>query len=467
PVSNPPSKQPLLTLLKQARAFGLGIVLATQNPVDLDYKGLSNAGTWWIGRLQTDRDKERLLDGLQGAATSAAHFDRQKLGQILSGLSNRIFLMNNAHEDQPIVLETRWALSYLAGPLTRDQIKTLMDPVRKSATAPEAPAANTASQVAASKVSSERPVLPPTISQYFIASRNAPGAETVYRAMVYGCGKVFYADPKAGVAQEQAASLLADFADGPVNIDWQKATESDLVPSDLEKTPEPDISFAPLPDGASKPKNYDAWNKSLSDYLFRTQQLELLKSPSTGEISKPGESERDFRVRLVQDTRELRDQMVDRLRQKYAAKIASLQDRIRRAEGAQQREQAQATSAKVQTAISFGTTVLGAIFGRKTLSASTLGRATTAARGVGRSIQQSQDVTRAEENVTALNQQLADLENQMKSETDSMASATDPQTEALQSVQLKPKKTNITVTLVSLVWVPYAKDSSGKLTQAF
>jgi hypothetical protein len=130
PVANPPSKAPLLTLLKQARAFGVGIVLATQNPVDLDYKALSNAGTWFIGRLQTARDQQRVLDGLAGAAPTWGRFDRKKLGQILAGLGNRVFLMNNVHEDQPVLFETRWAMSYLRGPLTRDQIKLLMEPLR-------------------------------------------------------------------------------------------------------------------------------------------------------------------------------------------------------------------------------------------------------------------------------------------------------------------------------------------------
>ena len=133
PVANPPSKQPLLTLLKQARAFGLGVVLATQNPVDLDYKGLANTGTWFIGRLQTERDKARVLEGLEGAsASSGKKFDKQGMEQLLAGLGNRVFLMNNVHEDAPEVFQTRWTLSYLRGPLTRTQIKTLMDPLKKT-----------------------------------------------------------------------------------------------------------------------------------------------------------------------------------------------------------------------------------------------------------------------------------------------------------------------------------------------
>ncbi|HVR99986.1 MAG TPA: ATP-binding protein, partial [Thermoanaerobaculia bacterium] len=138
PVAEPPSKRPLLTLLKQARAFGLGLVLATQNPVDLDYKGLANVGTWFLGRLQTERDKQRLIDGLEGAA-AGGKFDRARIERILSGLGNRVFLLHNVHEDEPVLFQTRWTLSYLRGPLTRPEIKRLMDPVKPGAPASATP----------------------------------------------------------------------------------------------------------------------------------------------------------------------------------------------------------------------------------------------------------------------------------------------------------------------------------------
>ena len=145
PVANPPSKIAMLTLLKQARAFGVGMVLATQNPVDIDYKALSNAGTWLIGRLQTERDQMRVLDGLEGAsANGGVPFDRPAMGRLLSGLGNRVFLMHNVHEDAPEVFESRWALSYLRGPLTRSQIKILMDPRRAEFSAPAGDAATPA-----------------------------------------------------------------------------------------------------------------------------------------------------------------------------------------------------------------------------------------------------------------------------------------------------------------------------------
>ena len=191
PVANPPSKAPLLTLLKQARAFGLGVVLATQNPVDLDYKGLANAGTWFLGRLQTERDKARVLDGLEGAAVErVAKFDRGEMEQMLAGLGKRVFLMHNVHEDAPVVFETRWAMSYLRGPLTREQIKTLTDPGRGRAAA-DAPAKKAAAPVSAVASGGARPVLPPGVSQLFVPARGSAG-DLVYHPAVLADAEVFF-----------------------------------------------------------------------------------------------------------------------------------------------------------------------------------------------------------------------------------------------------------------------------------
>ena len=162
PTANPPSKLPMLTLLKQARAFGLGVVLATQNPVDLDYKGLSNAGTWFLGRLQTERDKARVLEGLEGASAAAGkRFDRASMEETLAGLGQRVFLMNNVHDDTPVVFQTRWTLSYLRGPLTRQQIQQLTA-ARKAATGPAgSPAPATAPSAGIASVARfRRPAFP-------------------------------------------------------------------------------------------------------------------------------------------------------------------------------------------------------------------------------------------------------------------------------------------------------------------
>ena len=468
PVANPPSKLPLMTLLKQARAFGLGVVLATQNPVDLDYKGLANTGTWFIGRLQTERDKARVLEGLEGASSSAGKkFDRGRMEQTLAGLGNRIFLMNNVHEDEPVVFETRWCLSYLRGPLTRTQIKALMDPMRTT----QASTGTSASTVKSTKSAkgSARPMLPPDVPQYFVPLRgNKPdGSELVYAPMLLGSSQIRFSDAKSGIDSTQDVTALAPIADGPVAVDWDRATATDLVVADLEQNPEGGAQFLSLPPSAGKARSYADWNKDFGGWLFRTQKVELLKSPSTKDVSKPGESERDFRVRLQQSGREQRDKGVETLRQKYASKIATLQDRIRRAELAKEKQLAESRSSQVQAAISVGASLLGAFLGRKAISASNIGRATTAVRSAGRVMKESQDVGAAEENVAALQQQLADLEAQFKSESDALAAATDPLTEKLESISIKPTKANIAIKLVALVWTPHWRDQHGALSLAW
>ena len=466
PVSNPPSKQPLLTLLKQGRAFGLGVVLVTQNPVDLDYKGLSNTGTWFIGRLQTERDKARVLEGLEGvAAGSGQKFDRQEIEQTLAGLSNRVFLLNNTHEDAPEVFETRWAMSYLRGPLTRVQIKSLMDPLKTGTNAAQAPAAQTqkATAVAAASTQTQRPVLPPEITQYFIPVRSAAdaGSTLVYHAMLLGTAEVRYSDAK-DVDVTQHVNLLATVSTGPVDVDWAQGFSLDVPIEDLEQSPQEDAAFSDLPGPVGKAKAYDAWRKDFTGWIYRTQRLELLESATLDLASNPGESERDFRVRLQQIAREKRDEAVEKLRQKFAPKIAALEEKKRRADQAVEREAEQARSQKFQTAISFGATLLSSFMGRKAISMGTIGRATTAARGVSRSVKESQDVARAQDTSAAISEQLTGLDEEFKSETEKLEQTFDVQTEELGKVSLKPTKANISVRLLTLAWAPYWQGGSGQ-----
>ena len=474
PVANPPSKLPLMTLLKQARAFGLGVVLATQNPVDLDYKGLANTGTWFIGRLQTERDKARVLEGLEGASSSAGKkFDKGRMEQTLAGLGARIFLMNNVHEDEPVVFETRWCLSYLRGPLTRTQIKALMDPVRVSqGLEVKGKGSESASSSPHSSLLTphrQRPMLPPDVPQHFVPLRSSKpdGCELAYAPMLLGSSQIRFSDTKSGIDSTQEVTVLAPISEGAVAVDWDHAVMADLAVADLEQAPENGGQFLPLPASAGKAKSYAEWNKNFGGWLFRTQKVELFKSPSTKEVSKPGESERDFRVRLQQSGREQRDKGAESLRQKYAPKITTLQDRIRRAEQAKEKQQAESRSSQVQAAISVGASILGAFLGRKTISTSNIGRATTAIRGAGRAMKESQDVGQAEENVAALQQQLTDLEAQFKSESETLTAATDPLNEQLESIAIRPTKANIAVKLVTLAWTPHWRDGKGVLTHAW
>ena len=435
PVANPPSKLPLLTLLKQARAYGLGVVLATQNPVDLDYKGLANTGTWFIGRLQTERDKARLLEGLEGAAAGAAGtFDRSATEQIIAGLGNRVFLMNNVHEDAPEVFETRWTMSYLRGPLTRNQIKMLMaerkghggagwppPPVpgipglprrRRRPGRPVAAASAAASPPAAAfgAASGERPLLPPDLPQYFVPRRSqAPaGARLVFSPRVVGSALVRFTESKLAVDLTQPVVVAAVPGEGPVPLDWEAASPLEVALEDLEAQPSEEGAYDPLPAPAGEPKRYAGWGRDLALWLYRSQSLPLLSSPGLELVSAPGEDEREFRIRVQQAARESRDEWADKLRQKYATRTATLEERLRKAQQAVEREADQARDQKTQTAVSFGATLLGAFLGRKKISMSSLGRATTAVRGVSRSARAQEDVGRAKETVATLQQQLAD-----------------------------------------------------------
>jgi len=483
PVSNPPSKLPLLTMLKQARAFGLGIVLVTQNPVDLDYKGLANAGTWFIGRLQTERDKARVLEGLEGAsATQGAGFGKQAMEQTLAGLGSRIFLMNNVHENAPVVFETRWTLSYLRGPLTRSQIALLTDPIRPkflgtAAASVKSPKPATPVNLGASTsegedstASSMKPMVPPDVPQYFIPTRRSAstGQSFVYIPMLYALAQIHLSDTKTGVDTTLNIQSWLPITNDPFPVNWDNAQSCDFEISDLEKDPtESAATFGPLQPVAMKVKNYDAWSKDFVNWIYRSQALTILKSPSSGVYSTSAESERDFRVRLQQTTRETRDRDVEVLRRKYAAKITALEERLRRAKQAQQVQAEQAKDAQMQTLLSVGTTLLGGLFGRKILSSTTVGRATTAARGVGRSMKESSDVTRAAETVKAVARQLQELNTQLEAETAQLTATSDPATEKLETIAIKPKKKDIQVKLLGLVWVPHLKEPHKPLEPAW
>ncbi|MGE5233431.1 MAG: ATP-binding protein [Acidobacteriota bacterium] len=455
PTANPPTKLPLLTLFKQARAFGVGVVLATQNPVDLDYKALSNAGTWWLGRLQTERDKLRVLDGLEGATAGA--IDRAALDRLLSGLGKRMFLQQSAHENEPTLFESRWAMSYLRGPLTLRQVQSLCAPQAGASASPGPSAAATA--VGGSQ--GPRPVLPPEIDQAFLPLRDAGSSDKlVYGAALLGLARVQYTDAKAGVDTSEDVGLLLPLGDA--SVDWQAAERTQVEEKDLEREPVTAAGFSSLPSAAGTGKSYPKWSKDLGDFLFRTAKLELRRSPSSGEVSRPGESERDFRVRLGDAGRAQRDAETDAIRQRYAPKAAALEERIRRAQQAVEREKSQATERGVQAALSVGAAVLSAFLGRKMISATSVSKAATAAKSVSRAAGEAGDIGRASESVEALTQQLAEVHAQCDRELQDLAAKADPRSETLESVVVRPKKSGIEVRRVLLAWAPYVVGPGGE-----
>ena len=461
PVAAVPSKAPLLTLMKQGRAFGVGVVLATQNPVDLDYKGLSNAGTWFIGRLQTDRDKQRLLDGLEGAASNeGGRFDRGEMDRLLSSLRSRVFLMNNVHDERPTIFETRWVMSYLRGPLTRDQIRTLMAPRRTLAQAavspvappppPPLPASEPESRAAPTTTA---PVVSSSITQVFLPHRPGPGPVR-YTPAILGSALVHFADRSLDVEHEIRVVRMARFTDGPMALDFERSEELDIDEDALATDPAIGAEFAPLAAEAGKSTSYTAWKRDLADLLFRTARVELQRSEALGETSRIGESEREFRARLVQTTRERRDEAIEKLRARYAPKLATLEERLRKAEQAVEVQKAQARSAKVGSAISFGTAILSAILGKKKVSSGNVTRAGSAARSATRAAREASDVERAEDNAEAIAARLAALREEVDAEVAEISAAVDPTREPLETIVVRPKKSHIKVRVIALAWVP-------------
>lgn len=462
PSANPPSKIPMLTLLKQARAFGLGVVLSTQNPVDLDYKGLSNCGTWFIGRLQTERDKMRVIEGLEGAAASAGGgFDRQKTEQILAGLGNRVFLMRNVHDDDAIVMQTRWALSYLRGPLTLPQIKTLTGtPQSQSQSSSQSSPSSSASASASSK-----PALPADIQEFFLRPKSPADAIT-YRPNVMGVSKLHFVDAKAGVDTWLTYTHLAPVSDDGRSALWEEATQQGDLKNELDRQPMSGATFASLPGGASSAKNYATWRSALEDQLYQVVTLDLMNCPGLKLSAQPGETEGDFAVRVAQALREKRDAEVAKLKTKYAPKLQTLNDRLLRAQDRVAREKSQAGQQKLNAALSVGATILGAMFGRRMVSVGNISRASSAMKSASRIGKESADVERANESTEVVQARLNDLQAQFDKEVAALQGQFEPANAEIQKTQIHPRKSDISVGTVGLCWVPMRTAADGTLEPA-
>lgn len=477
PVANPPSKPPMLTLLKQARAFGLGITLATQNPVDLDYKGLSNIGTWFLGRLQTERDKARVIEGLEGAAIqSGAKFDRGTMQKMLASLGNRVFLMNNVHDDGPTVFQTRWALSYLAGPLARGQISQLMQSKRASAEK------NAAKAIKATPSKPSRPVVPAGIGEQFLASairissggRGGDGS-MVYRPAIYAEGTVHYLRASAGLDQWRDLRLWVDCGRGVPDETWQDANLMSQPP-ELMDEPEKGFAFGNLPIELCNKSNFRSYEKQLKDYLYRHHVATLYKSPIVdGYAPPPGPRDAMDQTtshaiamrHFEQLAREELDLQTEKLRSKFADRMSSLDKKIRAAQIRVRREESQYEQAKMSSIISIGSSLLGAFMGRKVASRTSVSRVGTAARAGTRAIQQRDDIERAEDSLRDLAEEQTELDEELKQEIETLTRQYTRDAMELEPVILPPRKSDLKVTDPIVLWMPWHVDQSGTATPAF
>ena len=476
PVAEPPSKRPFLTLLKQARAYGVGLLLATQNPVDLDYKALSNAGTWFIGRLQTDRDRLRVLDGLEGASSDAGKpIPRSEIDAIITSLKKRVFLLHNVHESGPKVFQTRWAMSYLRGPLTRAQVRELMAGAKSEievgavslSSARQADASVAARPDAGESLSARPPAGAPTLRQVFLpplrhpalpAGESSPAApaELCYRAAALGVARVGFVDRRRGVDETESVALLA-IPSADEDIDWSGASPLGVDPAALESSPAGEARFGSLPKGLNDPKDVTRASRELADLLYRTRRLIVLHSPSLGRYSAPGTSRAEFALELRQAAREARDAEVDKVAGGFETRLRRLEDRLDAAQRKLHKKEETAAARRRETIVSVGESLLGAFMGRRTMRG--------ASTSLGKYRQQASARLSVEEEaarVERLENEIEELRAALNEETVEIARRWEAALEEFEEVELRPRRADVDVEEVGIAWVPRWRHAEGR-----
>lgn len=461
PTANPPSKTPLLTLLKQARASGLGVVLATQNPVDLDYKGLANAGTWFIGKLQTERDKERMLEGLSHAAAGAV-VDPAQVSAMIGGLKSRVFLLHNVHEPAPVLMHTRWTLSYLGGPLTREQIRKLggasgLAPAQVAA-APAATGVVTsgapglapaqAGTAAAGEPSPVAPALPASVPQAFLP---AVGAAPVYEPLLAGLATVAFVDLKRGLAAERQVALALPAGAATLVADWTKGEPLAATAADLAAQPAAGARFLPLPrswDGAAFHK---AAAKGLVDHLYQRERLEVLELPLLKLVGEPGETRDAFLNRARLAAREKRDAEVDKLDAAMQVKLTRLETKQQAEQRDLAEDQAELAARKQEEMLSAGESLLGmfGVLGRKRSPG-----LATAARKRRMTARAAGDIAESQAQLAAVTAELARLRAQLQADVAAINARWEQALAGVTTREVAPRRADVRPAFCGVLWRP-------------
>lgn len=431
PSKNPPSKEPMLLLLKQARAFGVGVILSTQNPVDLDYKGLSNIGTWFIGRLQTAQDIERVINGLGGKV--GASYSKSEIKNLLANLKKRTFFLKSAHLDEIRVFSTRWVMSYLKGPLKAAEISQLMA-AKKSATP----------QTLMSKPAREDGFesfinIDKSIEQKF--TMDVTGQNN-FRATLQGKVELHYFNASKGIDENETICLNLELYEDD-NIDWDNAETIEECPQFSDSEPS-NSSFASLSSDVSADKALKKTKKSLVNWVYRTKRLETFRCTSPRLSSEPYESLGDFKVRIKDQLDDKKEIEIEKLQERYEKKEKTLLKRLQRAQDKVAKEEADASKSMVDTGIA----ILGALFGRT--STAKLGRAFS--RG-SRAYKERGDIGRAEEALAELHEEIELLAEELEDKIDKLSLKYDVDNVDIKESAMKPRKSDIHVEELSLVWV--------------
>lgn len=503
PVQEPPSKKPMLTLLKQARAFGLGAVLVTQNPVDIDYKGLTNAGTWFIGKLQAERDKDRVLQGLKGAIAEAGRSaDAVDYDALITALSSRVFLMNNVHEDAPVVFNTRWVMSYLRGPLTRPQVRQLMAPKKallaaqaashiEATPAPQVRQTDTETPAVAAAPAPAQPAEPdapkgfsaiqatldPSVAQAYLpvdmsrsravkvvaddAGRtiDVKSVQMIYEPAVLGAATVRFLDRAKRIDEKQDLVLLSPVnSAGLTNIDWAQADTLPLALSALERGPAHAAAhsaasegpfFAPVPDEVNTERELRSIANDLSDWLYYNKRLTITVHDTLDIHQEPGENDRAFHIRLQDAAREQRDAEVDKLRRKYRTQLDRLGDRLDKYKRDLAQDEAAYGARKQQEWVSLGETALNFFLGRR--SSRVL---STAASKRSMTSKAKNEIERTQEEIEDLQEEMESVEKELETAADEITRKWAELLDDLTTEEVKPRRADVDVEFVAVGWMP-------------
>ena len=445
--SNPPSKEPMLLLLKQARAYGIGVVLATQNPIDLDYKGLSNIGSWFLGRLQTKQDKDRVIDGL--VSSNNASLDKNEIENLLSSIKSRTFLFKSAKEDELTLFETRWVLSYLRGPITKNEIKKLMQTKKESG---EEESVITQKENAISdQLLKTLPILNEDIESYFL-NLSVYKTDIVYEPYMVFEGKVRFYNSSRGIDIEEKYinRLYLDERADEFDFSYLESAEEENRDK-CDKKPLKNASFYPLPSFVSS-SSVRKLQKEFSDFLYYNKKLTLYRNKKLKIESKPDEQMRDFKIRVQELLREKYEEELEKLKEKYEAKEQKLQKRLQRAENRLEKEKDDVSSKTTDTILGFGMTLLDAFLGRKTIKRSTATRAAGSLRSAGRLFKEKEDVKRAQEEIEEINEEIRKLEDELKDEIDALSQVYQIDNYEIESFYIKPRRSDIYDVDLYLCW---------------
>ncbi len=451
PIANPPSKKPMLLLLKQARAYGIGVVLATQNPVDLDYKGLANIGTWFVGRLQTSQDQDRVVEGIAGA--SDGKLKVQRVRKLLSAMKGRQFLLNSAHLDEPLLFETRWVMSYLKGPISQSDIKKLMEEKKrqtndKLVVAGSPPVAAVAERFSASS-------MPPVVSQgieQLYHLQNVVSEQVNFQPWLAASASVRFFNGSRNIDVVREVRLRLYLGENFQRIDWNAAETTPFALNDCRVEAPRGGNYYPLPPIISEQKDCKGIDKSFGDYLYQNSRLQLSRIKGVDFESKPEEKPGDFKVRFNDTLREQKDQAVEKLREKYRVRQTGLEQKLNRALDRLDKETVDVQSKTADSLISFGVAVVGAFFGKKTLSATNLGRAATGVRSVGRVVKEKSDVRRVEEEIEELRQAMEALSTEIEQKARELADTFDVDRYEIETFTINPRRSDIFEVRAVLLW---------------